>query len=72
MTTIAATSPSPNKAFLVVLVLLSVFFFGILGVTSYLISTRQIAEVPLKPCRRCTAGCPCPRLSGSIRCGCPD
>lgn len=28
--------------------------------------------VTLNPCRTCGQGCGCPRLSGSIRCNCPQ
>lgn len=28
--------------------------------------------VPLNPCKTCGSTCGCPRLSGSIRCGCPQ
>lgn len=28
--------------------------------------------VTLNPCRTCGQGCGCPRLSGSIRCNCPN
>lgn len=31
---------------------------------------RGVSEVPLKPCQSC-ATCLCPRLQGSISCGCP-
>lgn len=54
-----------------ILILIAVLFMLLIGYTSY-VTSRHAAEVPLKRCRQCTLGCPCPSLSGSIRCGCPQ
>lgn len=74
MTSIAIGRPSAGMSagrMSKIIILLAALFFLLLGYTSYVIN-RGVQEVPLKPCKRCTTGCPCPRLSGSIRCGCPD
>lgn len=71
MTTIAFDRRNGSRTFWA-LFLITAFLFAMLGGMAYLASTRQVSQVPLKPCRQCTMGCPCPRLSGAVRCGCPD
>ncbi len=58
-----------GEGFFRILVIMTLAFFMLLWYATFL-TPRSVQEVPLKPCKQCTAGCPCPRLSGSIRCGC--
>ncbi len=71
MTTAAIRRAPWSDGFFRVLVILTLAFFALLSYATNPAS-RTAQEVPLKPCKQCTAGCPCPRLSGSIRCGCPQ
>jgi hypothetical protein len=69
MTTAAIRRAPWGDAFFRILMILTLAFFALLGYATN-ITHRNVQEVPLKPCKQCTPGCPCPRLSGSIRCGC--
>lgn len=53
------------------LLTLTVLFFAILVAGAWYARSYPVEPIPLKPCKRCTGGCPCPRLSGEVRCGCP-
>lgn len=57
---------------LLVKIALAVFFMLLLGWATKSIMSIQPQPVPLVPCKRCASQCPCPRMSGAIRCGCPD
>jgi hypothetical protein len=69
--TIARPIPAaPYPWRLILTILLSLLFALLLGWSAKSIVSLQ--PVTLVPCKRCAAQCPCPRLSGTIRCGCPE
>lgn len=68
MTAIALKLKPDFRKFLTIL--LVAFLAFALGGVFHALLTRQ-ATVPLNPCSTCAQSCACPRLSGSIRCGCP-
>lgn len=72
MTTITLARGTLKPVLMALIFLTAAFFFMIVGGAVVVLSRLPAAEVPLKPCRQCSAGCPCPRLSGSVRCGCPQ
>ncbi len=55
---------------LMVTILLALLFALLFGWAARSIVTMQ--PVPLVPCKRCAEKCPCPRMAGTIRCGCPE
>lgn len=61
-------APVPWK--LVVTIILALLFALLFGWSAR--SIVGIQPVPLVPCKRCAEKCPCPRLSGAIRCACPE
>lgn len=61
----------PRSSFVIPLVLL-VLFSVILGWAAHSLFSLQPVPVPLVPCKTCAEKCPCPRLSGAIRCGCAN
>lgn len=61
----------PPAAFLKIVTLLAVIFMLLVGWSTWLASRPQ-ETVPLNPCRQCANQCPCPRMNGSVRCGCPN
>lgn len=72
MNAVAAPAPVTPKPSFMLAALLLVLFGIILGwaVTSLL--SVQPVPVPLVPCKTCAEKCPCPRMSGAIRCGCAE
>lgn len=52
------------------IILLALFFAFLFGWTAK--SLMSIQPVPVVPCRTCAEKCPCPRLTGTLRCGCPQ
>lgn len=71
MTSAAVTRMSPDKLFKILLLLSAIFFLA-LGFTLLRLGNVAPVGVPLKPCKQCTTECPCPRLSGAVRCACPQ
>ncbi len=69
MTAIALRRPNATQT-LKILILLTLLFISMFFMMA-LYPARSVDPVPLRPCKRCTGGCPCPRLAGEIRCGCP-
>ncbi len=69
MTAIALRRPNATQT-LKILILLTLLFISLFFATAWH-PTKNVDPVPLRPCKRCTGGCPCPRLAGEIRCGCP-
>lgn len=68
-TIIAVPAPGPKASpRLLVAALLTILFLTLFAWT--VTSLLSIQPVPLVPCRTCAEKCPCPRLSGTIRCGC--
>lgn len=58
--------PGRTVAFL----FLALLFAILLGWTARMV--LSIEPVPIVPCRSCGQKCSCPKLSGAIRCGCPE
>jgi hypothetical protein len=65
----AVTKISPHTLFKMLLVM-TILFFALLGFTAFY--AMKATPVPLNPCLRCGSGCPCPRMAGTVRCGCPQ
>jgi len=58
------------KKQILIMLTIAILAFG-LG-AAFMALIRKQATVPLNPCATCGQSCGCPRLSGSIRCGCPQ
>ena len=61
----------PQDKLFKILLLLSALFFLALGFTLFKLGNVAPVGVPLKPCKQCPE-CVCPRLSGTVRCACPQ
>lgn len=70
MNAIAAHAPMPPKSSLLLPTLLMILFGIILGWVAHSFLSLKPISVPLVPCKTCAEKCPCPRLAGTIRCGC--
>lgn len=72
MNAITVHAPMPPRGSLVLPALLLILFGILLGwaVTTFL--SVQPVSVPLVPCKTCAEKCPCPRLAGTVRCGCAE
>lgn len=57
---------------ILVVALLTILFGILFAWTVTTLLSIQPVPVPLVPCRTCAEKCPCPRLSGTIRCGCAN
>ncbi len=57
---------SPKLVFMI----LALLFAILVGWTARSLSAMK--PVPVVPCRTCAEKCSCPRLTGTIRCGCPQ
>lgn len=68
MTAIALRFDFRKQILIMLVVALLAFALG--TIFSSLLMSRP--AVPLNPCKTCGQSCGCPRLSGSIRCGCPQ
>lgn len=56
-----------------ILVWLTILLLFTLGSAIYSLTHHpSVVDTPLRPCKQCSQGCPCPRLAGEIRCGCPN
>jgi hypothetical protein len=68
----AVAVPLPRKSELRIAILVLLLAGILLGWATFHLMSVQPIPVPLKPCKTCTQGCPCPRLSGEVRCGCAE
>jgi hypothetical protein len=66
--TAIALKPDFRKQILIMLTI-ALLAFGLGAIFSSLL-LKGTSGVPLNPCKTCGSACGCPRLSGSIRCGC--
>jgi len=71
MTAIALKLQGDFRKLILVLLTIALLAFG-LGVIFSSLLMRGASGVPLNPCKTCGSACGCPRMSGSIRCGCPQ
>lgn len=64
---------SPQATFRI-LILITALFILLLGYAASYVNVKSVQPqpVPLNPCRTCASGCPCPRMAGTVRCGCPQ
>lgn len=59
------------RKLILVLLTIALLAFGLGAIFTSLV-LKGSSGVPLNPCKTCGSACGCPRLSGSIRCGCPQ
>jgi hypothetical protein len=71
MSEAAIKKPSMDATFKI-LILITLLFILLLGYAASYVKSVQPQPVPLNPCRTCSNGCPCPRMAGTVRCGCPQ
>lgn len=65
----APAPAAPKRLLTMILMILLGIFFG--WAANSLLSLKPVG-VPLVPCKTCAEKCPCPRMSGAIRCGCAE
>lgn len=68
MTAIAIKPFDYRKLFILIFAALLIFGLGAIFSSVFM----NGPSVPLNPCKTCGSACGCPRMSGSIRCGCPQ
>jgi hypothetical protein len=56
------------RKLILVMLMIALLAFGLGVIFSSLL--MKTSGVPLNPCKTCGSACGCPRMSGSIRCGC--
>ena len=70
MTTIAINRQRMDFGKFIAAVIVAFLFVGLLTFSATRTMQVNLGQTTLNPCKTCTK-CACPRLQGSISCGCP-